>query len=544
MQYFEAIIIMLAGVGVLLIGMAMLSDNMRRIANTKLQKIFNKTSDNKLISYTIGLGTTAVVQSSSITTVMIVGLVNAGIVTLLQATVMIMGANVGTTITAHIASLAAFDFVVIAMSLACIGAFMIMLSNKEKVKIIGRVLAGLGLVFVALHLLGSSMNSFKDSEFITNSLTKMTNPFLLLFIGIILTAIFQNSSAITAIIISMAIAGITVGDGGNDVLFVILGTNIGTTVTAVLASLGANTNAKRAAFIHFLFNVIGSLLFVFVLLLWPSFKETVLEQFFKQEAVQIAMFHTLFNVACSILFVPFAQVFVSVSKKVIKDKKGLNKEVLLLDERLLKTPAIALANLKKETKVLADLSMSALRDAFNAFVNYDNFAKEDVREKVRKANKMNTEITAYLVKLSAENLNFAEEIEVSNFYHTINDIERISDLSDNITKYTDIYVKKQLNFTDMAIKDIKEMFSYVEELYKITIEMFMDPCLDKLNLANELEQKIDDMKEAIIDSHIDRLNEGICSPECSPILISLVANLERSADHMIFITQANHQTLI
>lgn len=540
MQYFEAIMIMFGGIGALLIGMAMLSDNMRRIANTRLKKMFNKTSNNRLLSFSIGLGATAVVQSSGITTVMVVGLVNAGVLSLLQATAIIMGANVGTTITAHIAALQTFDFIVASMALTLIGTFIVLLSHKEKVKTIGRVLSGIGMVFIALHLLGSSMDAFRDNETIITALTSLTNPVFLVLIGLIITAIFQSSSAITAIIISMAIAGITIGDGGNDVLYVILGTNIGTTFTAVLSSIGTNTNAKRASVIHFLFNTFGSIVFIVILILWPTFKSDVLASMFPHEATQIAMFHTLFNVVCSMLFLPFAQVFIYISKKLIPDKEHKHRSTDILDERLLKTPSIALLQLRKEILIMADMAMTCLKNAFNAFTQNNVSVKESIQDKIKEVNKINTQITAYLVKLSGETLNFEEKIESSSLYHVIADLERISDLADNITKYTDAYVYQRLNFTDLAIEDLKKMFSIIEELYQVTIDVFANPALDKHQLVNSLEQTVDDMRKYIIDSHIMRLNQGVCSPESSPILINLVSNLERAADHMNFIAQTKH----
>lgn len=540
MQYLEAVLIMLGGVGALLIGMAMLSDNMRKIANTKLEGLFNKTTNNRAVGFGIGVGTTAVVQSSSITTVMVIGLVNAGVLTLLQATTIIMGANVGTTITAQIASLQAFDFVIIAMILAFVGAFMSLLSKKDRVKTIGKVLSGLGIIFIALHLLGTSMNSFRESNEIVHLLSTLSNPFLLLLIGITVTAIFQSSSATTAIVISMSIAGIVIGKGGNDPLFVILGTNIGTTITALISAIGANTNAKRASIIHVLFNVVGSLIFIAFLLLWPNFKQDILSTLFTQEATQIAMFHTFFNITCAILFLPFANVFVRISKRIIPDKEKKYRQTVILDERLLQTPAIAIQQLKKETAIMAENAMQCLRSGFHAFIEKDVTAKETIQTMIRNTNRINKQITTYLVKLSGENLNFEEKLEVSALYHIVNDLERIGDLADNLTKYTDVYVYDKLHFTEVAIKDLNEMFSVIEALFKVTLDVFMEPSIEKIDLADALEDQVDDLRKTIIDAHISRLEEGVCSPDSSPVLINLVSNLERAADHMHFIAHAKH----
>ncbi len=540
MQYLEAILMMLGGVGALLIGMAMLSDNMRKIANTRLEGLFNKTNNNKMMGFGIGVGTTAVVQSSSITTVMVIGLVNAGVLTLLQATTIIMGANVGTTITAQIASLQAFDFIIFAMMFAFVGAFMTLMCKKDRIKTVGKVFSGLGIIFIALHLLGSSMDTFKDSQEIVNLLSSLSNPFLLLLIGLIITAIFQSSSAITAIIISMSVAGIAIGNGGNDPLFVILGTNIGTTITALISSIGANTNAKRASVIHVLFNVVGSLIFIIFLLLWPGFKQDILATMFQKEANQIAMFHTFFNVSCALLFLPFASIFVRISKRIIPDKEKKFRQTVVLDERLLSTPSIAIHQLKKETIVMAQNAMHGLRSAFQAFVDKDVTVKESVQITIKDTNRINKKITAYLVKLSGETLNFEEKIEVSALYHIVNDLERIADLADNLTKYTDTYFYEKLHFTEIAIEDIKQMFKVIEELFEVTLEIFWTPTPEKIKEVECLEEKVDDLRKSIIDSHIVRLETGVCSPDSSPVLINLVSNLERAADHMNFIAHAKY----
>ncbi|MGI6359834.1 MAG: Na/Pi cotransporter family protein [Acholeplasmatales bacterium] len=545
MMYVNAVLMMLGGVGALLIGMAMLSNNMRKVASTKLEELFNKTTNNRYMGFGIGLGTTAIIQSSSVTTVMVVGLVNAGVLTLFQATTIIMGANVGTTVTAQLASLAAlknsgFDFVIVAMLFAFVGSFMTMLAKKERVKVMGNVLSGLGLVFVALYLLGVAMESIKGLGHVEELLTSLSNPFVLLLIGTIITAIFQSSSAITAIIISMSIAGIAIGNGGNDALYVILGTNIGTTVTAALSAIGTNTNARRTALIHLLFNVFGSVIFFIILLIFPGFKENFLGSLFRTEANQIAMFHTIFNLSCSILFLPFAEVFVSISKKLIPDKEQKNRQVVVLDERLLKTPSIAVKQLKKETVIMAENAMSGLRDSFNAFVKKDVTIKETIQAQIRNTNRINKQITAYLVKLSGENLNYQDKVEVSALYHVINDLERIGDLADNLTKYTDALVYEKLHFTDTAIEDLKEMFGVIEELFVVSLEVFTNPTQEKIDLVDVLEQKVDDLRKSIVDSHIVRLEEGICSPDSSPVLINLVSNLERAADHMQFIAHSKY----
>lgn len=533
MNLFSAIMIFFGGVGTLLIGMNLLSNNMQKLANIRLEAIFKKTSNNRVVSMGIGLGVTTVVQSSSLTTVLVVGLVNAGMITLFQATAIIMGANIGTTITAQIAALQSFDYMIIAMMLAFIGAFISMLSKRERVKTIGNVLSGLGLIFVALNLLTLAMKDFREHEVIYNTLASINNPFVLLLIGAVLTGIFQSSSAITSIIISMAIVGMLIGDGGNAPLFVVIGSNIGTCVTAMLSSIGTSTNAKRAALIHLMFNFFGSIIFAIFLLAWPSFTADVLAKGFPTKpGTQIAMFHTLFNVACVILFLPLAQVFVRISKFIIRDKIDPDRKVIRLEERFLKTPRIALDHLQKEIAIMAHLATDVLEHAYQAFLKQEVSEKERIIEEIDYINNANKQLTNYLVKITSNDLTKKEQDVSSNLYYVISDLGRVADLAHNFTKYTDSYVYEKLVFTDEAFSRLDLMFLRVKQLANEMIMIFNDDEEASIELVDKLEAEIDSLREQLIDEHIERLNCGKCQANSSPVWINLVSNLERAADHM------------
>lgn len=535
MNLFSAIMIFFGGVGTLLIGMNLLSNNMQKLANTRLEAIFKKTSNNRVVSMGIGLGVTTVVQSSSLTTVLVVGLVNAGMITLFQATAIIMGANIGTTITAQIAALQSFDYMIIAMMLAFIGAFISMLSKRERVKTIGNVLSGLGLIFVALNLLTLAMKDFREHEVIYNTLASINNPFVLLLIGAVLTGIFQSSSAITSIIISMAIAGMPIGDGdgGNAPLFVVIGSNIGTCVTAMLSSIGTSTNAKRAALIHLMFNFFGSIIFAIFLLAWPSFTADVLAKGFPTKpGTQIAMFHTLFNVVCVVLFLPLAQVFVRISKFIIRDKIDPDRKVIRLEERFLKTPRIALDHLQKEIAIMAHLATDVLEHAYQAFLKQEVSEKERIIEEIDYINNANKQLTNYLVKIISNDLTKKEQDVSSNLYYVISDLGRVADLAHNFTKYTDSYVYEKLVFTDEAFSRLDLMFLRVKQLANEMIMIFNDDEEASIELVDKLEAEIDTLREQLIDEHIERLNCGKCQANSSPVWINLVSNLERAADHM------------
>ncbi|MBR2340920.1 MAG: Na/Pi cotransporter family protein [Clostridia bacterium] len=313
MNLLRIVIEILAGCGAFLLGFKVLSDNMEKIAGNSLKVLFNKTLEKRLVNVGVGVAATAIVQSSSITTVMVVGFVNTGIMTLYQAAAIIMGANIGTTITGQIAALQSFDVELIFMLLLFVGVFMDLFSKKAKIKTTGLALAGLGLVFVGLGLMSEPMAFLKNEPSVAEFLASVNNPLLLLFVGAFLTAIIQSSSAVTAIVISLANAGIIIGGGGNAVLFIILGSNIGTCVTALISSIGASLNARRASVIHLIFNAIGAILFTVLLLTWKDFFQMTFHQWFSKPSTQIAMFHTFFNTVCALLFLPFINGLVKLS---------------------------------------------------------------------------------------------------------------------------------------------------------------------------------------------------------------------------------------
>ena len=324
------ILLLLGGLGALFIGMSMLQSATEKLATGGLKKLFEKTASSKLAGVGIGTLSTMIMQSSGATTVMVVGFVNAGVMTLAQAATYIMGANIGTTITAQIVALgglssSSFPLTETIIALTLAGTLIKMAFKKKhpKIALAGDLLAGLGLLFLGLETMTSNLEIlFLSNESFKSFLTSLTNPFLLLFLGIILTVLSQSSSAVTSIVLAMAMAGAVIGGSGNGVLYLILGSNIGSCSTALLSSIGATANGKRTAMIHLLFNVLGSLIFFVVLLCWPSAMELTLAKLFPDNpSLQIAMFHTFFNLLCTILFLPFVNVFVKLSKFMVKDKK-------------------------------------------------------------------------------------------------------------------------------------------------------------------------------------------------------------------------------
>ena len=548
MQYVEIIMMILGGMGTFLIGMKILSENLTRLAHSKLKSLLNKTSNNRFAGVGIGAVVTIIGQSSAFTTVMVVGLVNAGIMTLFQATSIIMGANIGTTLTAWVLSLGNFDFTMFFLCLAAVGIFMTMFSKTDKIKSVGFALAALGLIFVGLEFMSGAFDRQKYPEIfdsIKSLFSKISNPLLLLFIGIAVTALVQSSTAVTAIVLEMSLAGLAVGDGGNAVYYIIIGSNIGTCVTALISSLGASPNAKRAAIIHFLFNFFGALIFTVVLVLWKGFANTVLVTLFPSNpAMQIAMFHTLFNVICTLVFLPFISIFVKLANLMVREtnlpetaeaKPGIVSD---LDERLLRSPSVALGHLYQETGKMFSFAVDTLGIALEAFLNKDESKKEKVTAQNRELAEANKKTVEYLVKISASSLVFSEEITVSSLHYVLNDIMRIGELADNVTKYTAHYVRDELVFSAEFLEMTKSMFEKIRNLYVLSLATFLYNDFARLAEVDALEDEIDQDRRAIVNTHIMRLNEGKCQPQNSSVFINLVGNLERAADHITFIAHS------
>lgn len=541
------VIMMLAACGAFLVGFKFLSDNMEKLFGSSLKRLFNKTSDKKWVGVSMGAVSTAVVQSSGVTTVMVVGFVNAGIMSLYQAATVIMGANIGTTITAQLAAFSSFNIAPIFISLLFIGVMMEMLSKRDRVKSIGLALAGLGLVFFGLECMSSSMEVYKTSAAVQNMLAKLSNPFLLLAFGVLFTAVLQSSSAVTTIIIAMASQGLIIGGGGNAVLYIILGSNIGSCVTALISSIGTSVNARRAGIIHLLFNVTGALLFTILLLVWSenvvgsNFYEVTFVRWFSQPTTQIAMFHTFFNVVCTLLFLPFTKLLVKASTLLVKDKKQTEKapwELVYMDKRFLTTPTVALGQLKKEVFRMADMAMESLNVSFRGFIDRDIEAVEKVNEHNENVAKISEQISDYLVRASASGISLADEKMVSALHNNVGDIARIAELADNITKYTKREIKDNLVFSDGINEKLEEMHGLLHEQYVTVKKIILDNESELLASSDEQEDVIDKMRRELVAEHIARLSAGKCKPENNTVFINLVCNLERIGDHLSFIAHS------
>ena len=434
---------LLAGAGVFLVGVHLLTANIEQLATERIKSLFQRTADKRLVNVGIGAAATALIQSSGVTTVLIVGFVNVGVVNLYQAAAMIMGANIGTTITAQIAALSAFPFTTYIQLLIFAGIMMDMACKSDSLKRSGMILAGLGLIFSGLGMMSDAMKANRDA--IQSVFETVTNPFLLFLAGIVLTALVQSSSATTSVIIAMSVAGLTVGTGGNEVLYLILGTNIGSCVTALMSSATAGTNAKRAGLIHLLFNTFGSGIFLVLLICWPGFMANTFQRWFPSVATQIAMFHTFFNLACTVLFLPFCGLFVKVSQLLIPEREP-RRVSTYLDERILSSPSLAISHLEKELVLLADAAMDAFRAAYRSFQARDKSQIAPTQKKIDEANATAQGIINYLIRLSAQS-RISEEQSISKLYNDVGDVMRIGEIADNFTKYTVRTLAQNLQFT-------------------------------------------------------------------------------------------------
>lgn len=538
---------MIAALGAFLIGFKLLSENLQRVANKGLRRLFDKTSKNKFAGVGIGAGATILMQSSGATTVMVIGFVNAGILSLAQATAIIMGANIGTTVTTILLALGMANVGDYFMVLAFVGIFIAMVCKNGKVRSWGLTAAGFGLVFFGLTIISGCSTALNQNPALQKILRleiqpAFLEPLFLLFIGALITAIMQSSTAVNAILLSMLTAGIQIGNGGNAILYIVLGTNIGTCVTALISSMGATTNAKRAALIHFLFNFCGSILFLIMLSIWSDFMDSFWVRIINfgdpqmSARMQLALFHLAFNSLCTAIFLPLTNVIVKTTEFIIRDKK--QKEVLhisYMDERILSTPAIAIAQLQKETIAMGNKCMDALDKSFNAFIARDTSLAEDINAENEDITLMSKQITDYLIKVSGETISVHDDQKISIMYHAIADMLRISEISDNFVKYTRSYEEKGLKFSDSVFGDLITMHGKLTDMYKLAISIFETFDKTHFDELEIIENSVDAMRKSLIDGHIRRLNEGSCTPESSSVFINLVSNLERVGDHITFI---------
>ena len=536
-QLIQSLIWLLAGVGVFIVGMNFMGDALEKSAGSGMKRLLERISNNRFSGVGIGAGVTAIIQSSSATSVMVIGLVNAGVMTLMQATPIIMGANIGTTITGVLVALKN-DYFNMAMYLLAFAGVMMGFFKKEKVKIAGSLCCGLGLIFVGLEIMSSEQafgNPLVENMF-TEIFKKIDFPLLLILVGVVFTALIQSSSASTGVVITMVGAGVLPLDLA---LFIVLGANIGTCVTALLASVGANANSKRVALIHFTFNVIGTILFTAIIWTFKDPMVNFLISLFPGDdpmslQMRVSIFHVVFNVTTTLVLLPFVTQLVNYSCLVIKDKKEQEEALSLkfVDDRLLSMPSVALMQVKKEMDYMISLVEENTRLAFVAMDTGSAEHSEQIRKNEEIIDFTNKALTQFLIKLSVD-VEESGEMIIGSYFHVLNDLERIGDHAENFHEIGVEMIGKKLSFSEKAKGGITAMRESVMRMFVIAKDAFENLNKEQLPDLTALEEGVDAMKKELIASHFARLAEGNCSVDVSPYYSSVILGLERVADHLV-----------
>ena len=526
MEY-QMLIFLAGGLGLFLYGMKMMGDGLEKAAGKRLKNLLEVLTTNRFIGVLIGAVITAIIQSSSATTVMVVGFVNAGIMSLVQATGVIMGANVGTTITGQ---LIAFNLSNIAPISTLIGVGLIFFSKKKSIQRLGEILAGFGILFLGLDMMSNAMEPLGEIPEFREMLVKFKHPLWGMLAGVLMTAIIQSSSASIGILQALAMQGIIGIDGA---IFMLFGQNIGTCITALMASIGTNVMAKRTATIHLLFNVLGTVLFLALILLGVPYVQFIESLTPGNLVRQIANGHTLFNVFNTIILFPFSNYLVKISERLVKSKKEdiEDMQLMFLDKRILETPPIAIVQIGKEIDRMGALAGENVKTAMKAFLDRDEDLIEEIYKREELINYLNMEITDYLVQVNGLPLGSPDSDLIGRYFHVVNDLERIGDHSENLIEYTEYIIREGITLSETAVQGLITM---KEMVLNVIDNALMAMRTEDRELAKNVdiqEQAIDDMEVQLRDAHIERLINEQCSVQSGVIFLDIVSNLERIADH-------------
>lgn len=521
------------GLALFLYGMKMMSDGLEAAAGDRLQLILEKLTSNRIVGVLVGAGITAVIQSSSATTVMVVGFVNAGMMTLKQAIWIIMGANIGTTVTGL---LIALDIGAIAPLFAFIGVVLITFIKKEKVQDIGEIIAGLGILFIGMDMMGAAMLPLRESPSFIALMTTVENPLLGILIGLVFTAVIQSSSASIGILQALAASGLI---PLHSAAFILFGQNIGTCITAFLASLSANRNAKRTTIVHLLFNVIGTVIFVLLCLATPLI--SIIGRLTPDNPMaQIANLHILFNVTTTLILLPFGVKLAELAMVILpvhNDEKEDLLKPLYLDDQHLGSVAIATAQLKKEIVHMFEIVRRNVDYIFEALDPKVRFQKEKIERNEAKINALNIEITDFVAKACTLEMSAADSIKINSYFKISNDLERIDDHVMNLKEYMEFYLNKEVDFDEEIQAQLKELYLLLKEcLMKLGEESFFD-YEDKYELIERDEQKMDDLTFYYREKQVNDLRNKQCSAKTVVTYSEMLTDIERMSDHLLNIAQ-------
>lgn len=531
------VLALLGGLALFLYGMQMMSTGLEAAAGNRMKSILEKLTSNRIKGVLVGAAITAVIQSSSATTVMVVGFVNSGLMTLKQAVWVIMGANIGTTITGQ---LIALDIGAIAPLFAIAGVGAIMFIKSEKVHHISSIFAGLGILFMGMDMMGAAMSPLKESEAFISLMTKFDNPLLGILVGALFTAVIQSSSASVGILQALASTGMI---PLSSAVFVLFGQNIGTCITAVLASIGMKVNAKRTTVIHLLFNIIGTVLFTVICLVTPYV--TWIEAMTPGDPVaQIANAHTVFNIVTTLLLLPFGTHMANIAVRILPDSKKADDEDLRLkyirpfeSSYAIGHSAVAVSQIRDEVNRMRDMVAKNISDSFDSLVQYDEKLRKKVSEREEYIDFLNKGISEYIVSLMASEMNMSDSRKINGYYAIISNLERIGDHAVNLAEYGDDMRKWEIDFSDTVKEELNEMkaqcIAALDNLKEVTSENVERI----LSQAVIIEQKTDDMRDKYFKKQMQRLKKGKCKPQSGIVFSEILTDFERMGDHALNIAQ-------
>ena len=535
------ILALFGGLGMFLYGMNTMSTGLERAAGDKLRNIMEKVTGNIFKSVVLGAVVAALTQSSSATTVMVVGFVNAGILTLNQAVGIIMGANIGTTITAWILSLndlpgdvwylAVIKPTNLAPAAIIIGAALLFFCKKKNIQTIGEFLVGLGLIFIGMEYMSDSMEVvFESVPSLQNVFAGQNNPLFGILVGTVITAIIQSSAASVAMLQAVA--------SSTTVMFssafpIIMGQNIGTCVTALLSAIGANKNAKRTAMIHLYFNIIGTLVFLIIIY---AIQFTIGLPFWNSaiSATDISIFHSIFNVAATLMLIPFSKVLVFLVQKTIRDKdteEDTESPFALLDDRFLSTPSIAINNIHTVMSNMCGVAKENVMLCRKMLNSKDMTLSDKIIENEELLDEYEIKLTAYLTKVSDTQLSQSDNEKSAAYFHLVNNIERIGDYCDNVREDVEKLINDKIDFSAQAIDGLKVMFDAVENIMELTFQAFSWDDISLVSKIEPLEEVVDSIQEKLERAHMKRLKQKECSVEAGVVFLEIISNMERISDH-------------
>ncbi|NLX62308.1 MAG: Na/Pi cotransporter family protein [Tissierellia bacterium] len=517
----------LGGLGLFLYGMNIMGTGLEKAAGERLKRLIELLTNNRLMGVIVGAVVTAIIQSSSATTVMVVGFVNAGLMTLPQAAGVIMGANIGTTVTAQ---LIAFNLTDIAPFAVALGVAIYLVASNKRLKSVAEVLIGFGILFIGMDMMSGGLKPLANNPVFTSILSGLRDPVLGILVGLGLTTILQSSSASIGLLQALASQGLVDMQIAFPILF---GDNIGTTTTALISSIGTNKTAKRAAVVHFMFNLIGTIIFMFGLRYPIEAIVTRLTPFDVQR--QIANAHTLFNLVNVVIQLPFANLLVKMATKLVPGEVEEAEEIRLkyLDARILETPSIAIGQAIKEVTRMAQIVKNNLELACRAFIEKNEKLIEEVLNQEVVINKLETGIVEYLIQLSKEPLTGEQHSKITELINVVNDIERVGDHSENIAELAQEIIRDNLPFSDTAIEEMNIITNKSLEVFKYAVESYRETDFDKARNVVKLEEEIDELEKEYRSNHIDRLNKQTCNIHSGVLFLDLLSNLERVSDHSL-----------